>query len=182
MFKGIMKSVRKVAKPMMKSAEKDQVGRAMKSPSADSMGRAMKKVMPRMRAEGSGPNGEEMPEKMGRAMGSSNVSGKLAKIKKLQAAAKEKYEPKMRLSEKEMKEVEELMPKMKTGGMAMKSKMADKVGRAMKKTDADAKGRAMSKKTPKKMMGGGMMKGYADGGDVTCGKATRGYGAARKGK
>jgi len=65
----------------------------------------------------------------------------------------------------------------KKGGMAMK----DKVGRAMKKTTADAKGRAMTK-APKKMMGGGMMKGYAGGGDVTCGKATRGYGAARKGK
>lgn len=65
--------------------------------------------------------------------------------------------------------------KFKDGGMA------DKTGRAMKKTDADAKGRAMTK-APKKMMGGGMMKGYAEGGDVTCGKATRGYGAARKGK
>jgi len=71
----------------------------------------------------------------------------------------------------------------KIGGMRFKDGgMADKTGRAMKKTDADAKGRAMSKKAPKKMMGGGMMKGYAEGGDVTCGKATRGYGAARKGK
>ena len=65
--------------------------------------------------------------------------------------------------------------KFKDGGAA------DKTGRAMKKTTADAKGRAMTK-APKKMMGGGMMKGYAGGGDVTCGKATRGYGAARKGK
>lgn len=65
--------------------------------------------------------------------------------------------------------------KFKEGGMA------DKTGRAMKKTTADAKGRAMTK-APKKMMGGGMAKGYAKGGDVTCGKATRGYGAARKGK
>ena len=55
----------------------------------------------------------------------------------------------------------------------------DKVGRAMKKTDADAKGRAMSK--AKGMMAGGMAKGYAGGGKVAAGKATRGYGAARRG-
>jgi hypothetical protein len=57
---------------------------------------------------------------------------------------------------------------------------ADKTGRAMKKTAADAKGRAMTK-APKKMMGGGMAK-YAKGGQVACGPATRGYGAARKSK
>jgi hypothetical protein len=51
----------------------------------------------------------------------------------------------------------------------------------MTKTTADAKGRAMSKK-PKMMAVGGMMKkGYAAGGAVSAGKATRGYGAARKG-
>jgi hypothetical protein len=64
------------------------------------------------------------------------------------------------------------------GGSVMK---ADKTGRAMTKTTADAKGRAMSKK-PKMMAVGGMMKkGYAAGGAVAAGKATRGYGAARKG-
>jgi hypothetical protein len=75
----------------------------------------------------------------------------------------------------------------KEGGSVMKAKgmksggAADKTGRAMKKTDADAKGRAMSKK-PKMMAVGGMMKkGYAAGGAVSAGKATRGYGAARKG-
>jgi hypothetical protein len=64
--------------------------------------------------------------------------------------------------------------KFKEGGMA------DKTGRAMKKTTADSEGRAMTK-APKKMMGGGMAK-YAKGGQVACGPATRGYGAARKSK
>lgn len=50
-------------------------------------------------------------------------------------------------------------------GSAMKSMMSDKKGRAMKKTGADAMGRAMAKKpAAKKMMGGGMMKGYKSGG------------------
>jgi hypothetical protein len=44
--------------------------------------------------------------------------------------------------------------KMKKGGLA------DKEGRAMKKTSPDAVGRAM----PKKMVGGGMAKGYKSGG------------------
>lgn len=49
---------------------------------------------------------------------------------------------------------------LKKGGMVKKKSMSDKEGRAMKKTTADARGRAM----PKKMMGGGMTKGYKSGG------------------
>lgn len=139
------------------------------------------KMKPVKRAGGSGPKGEEMAEAMGKASAPIPAGMAAAKIKRLQKALKEKYGPNMpRVSEKELKEMDELVPKMKTGGMAMKGKMADKVGRAMKKTAADAKGRAMTK-APKKMMGGGMAK-YAKGGSVACGPATRGYGAARKGK
>jgi hypothetical protein len=126
----------------------------------------------RNRAAGSPPKGETRYEVLGRSVTKEQYD----------AASKEMDRPKSKVEEdmddfaKQAKERAKMKAKgMKSGGMA------DKTGRAMTKTTADAKGRAMSKK-PKMMAVGGMMKkGYAAGGAVSAGKATRGYGAARKG-
>jgi len=126
----------------------------------------------RKRAAGSPPKGETRYEVLGRRVTKEQYD----------EASKEMDRPKSKVEEdmddfaKQAKERAKMKAKgMKSGGMA------DKTGRAMTKTTADAKGRAMSKK-PKMMAVGGMMKkGYAAGGAVAAGKATRGYGAARKG-
>jgi hypothetical protein len=56
-------------------------------------------------------------------------------------------------------------PVFRRGGAVRKSMMSDMKGRAMKKTGSDAMGRAMAKKpAAKKMMGGGMARGYRSGG------------------
>ena len=161
----IRKVAAKAAAAPVKSAEK--VGSKIAGPRGKLLGRlSAMPIKSAIRSSGAlGPE-QEAKESTGYKLG---VSGPRA-FKKFKA---------QRAAMKQQDEQEEggTPATFKKGGMAMK----DKVGRAMKKTTADAKGRAMTK-APKKMMGGGMMKGYAGGGDVTCGKATRGYGAARKGK
>lgn len=132
-------------------------------------GGAVKK--PVKRAGGSPPKGETVYSVLGRRVTKDQYD----------EASKEMDRPKSKVEEdmddfaKQARERAKMKPKkMMIGGMA------DKTGRAMKKTASDAKGRAMTK-APKKMMGGGMAK-YAKGGSVACGPATRGYGAARRGK
>jgi hypothetical protein len=155
------------------SGEKMRKPGSKGAPSKMDFVKSARTAKPVKRSEGSGPKGEAVYEILGRRVTKEQYD----------EASKEMDRPKSKVEEdmddfaKQAKERAMMKPKkMMSGGMA------DKVGRAMKKPTADAKGRAMSKKAPKKMMGGGMMKGYAGGGDVTCGKATRGYGAARKGK
>lgn len=154
------------------SGEKMRKPGAKGAPSKMDFINSAKTAKPVKRAAGSPPKGEEVYEVLGRRVTKEQYD----------EASKEMDRPKSKVEEdmddfaKRAKERAMMKPKkMMAGGMA------DKVGRAMKKPTADAKGRAMTK-APKKMMGGGMMKGYAGGGDVACGKATRGYGAARKGK
>lgn len=158
--------------------------------------RPFKKGGPVKRAAGSSPKGEEMAEKIGRAIPGTPGSGlgkglesfgKRARSGQLGSGQKKSDLPLVDQYEVDRKmgrfsgSFKEYMEskgakQFKHGGVAH----SDNTGRAMKKTDADAKGRAMPK-APKKMMGGGMAK-YAKGASVACGPATRGYGAARKSK
>jgi hypothetical protein len=125
----------------------------------------------RKRAAGSPPKGETRYEVLGRRVTKEQYD----------EASKEMDRPKSKVEEDmdDFAKQAKARAKMKAKGMKSGG-MADKTGRAMTKTTADAKGRAMTK-APKKMMGGGMAK-YAKGGQVACGPATRGYGAARKSK
>jgi hypothetical protein len=154
------------------SGEKMRKVGAKGAPSKQDFIDSAKTAKPVKRAAGSSPKGETTYEVLGRRVTKEQYD----------EASKEMDRPKSKVEEdmddfaKQAKERAKMKAKgMKSGGMA------DKTGRAMTKTTADAKGRAMSKK-PKMMAVGGMMKkGYASGGAVAAGKATRGYGAARKG-
>jgi hypothetical protein len=177
--KGIMGAIKNIGRrTATATAQSDKKG---EEPNAKNLMNAMRRVgkfkmfkeggSVRKRAAGSPPKGETRYEVLGRPVTKEQYD----------AASKEMDRPKSKVEEdmddfaKQAKERMKMKPKkMMSGGMA------DKAGRAMKKTAADAKGRAMTK-APKKMMGGGMAK-YAKGGQVACGPATRGYGAARKSK
>ena len=178
--KGIMGAIKNIGRrTATATAQSDKKG---EEPNAQNLMNAMRRAgkfkmfkeggSVRKRAAGSPPKGETRYEVLGRSVTKEQYD----------AASKEMDRPKSKVEEdmddfaKQAKERAKMKAKgMKSGGMA------DKTGRAMTKTTADAKGRAMSKK-PKMMAVGGMMKkGYAAGGAVAAGKATRGYGAARKG-
>jgi len=163
-FKGVKNAISKVAKaagrPVQKVAKVAE--KAVKSPVGSTVaGAALGKI-----AGGKlfGPAGKILGAGAG-AIAGRKLLGRMGRRKNTATASAEEDAP-------TTPGRNDLPIAFKKGGSVMK---ADKTGRAMKKTTADTKGRAM------KMMGGGMAK-YAKGGQVACGPATRGYGAARKSK